>query len=288
SPRKMAINNYFSGNSVRNTIFPLPAGGLLNSFVSGLPTAGWQMNANPINRFLRNNPAIKLDWLQEGADGWLAILLGGLGNGQLEFVLAHYQNGQLRIKKRSEVDQKRSNEFSFCRAVDNKLYIARYSEFIQYDPNSGELKAYAFDLFGGKPYVIYQLAQTTNDDFWLATSYGLARIQSEPSGYSFTLVEGLRNNNCASILVDPTDHNILWVGTKGGGLHRLNTTTMEVSNISSRDGLPNDVIYAVLNDAEGNLWLSSNKGIINFNPTTKAIRNFTAADGMQSDEFNTH
>ena len=33
--------------------------------------------------------------------------------------------------------------------------------------------------------------------------------------------------------------------------------------------------------------VSSNKGIISYNPTTKRIRNFTEEDGMQSDEFNT-
>ncbi|MEO0628653.1 MAG: ATP-binding protein, partial [Bacteroidota bacterium] len=57
--------------------------------------------------------------------------------------------------------------------------------------------------------------------------------------------------------------------------------------LTTNDGLPNNVIYAVLNDEAGNLWLSSNKGIIAYTPETGRIRNFTAADGMQSDEFNT-
>lgn len=51
--------------------------------------------------------------------------------------------------------------------------------------------------------------------------------------------------------------------------------------------MPNDVIYGILPDTLGNLWMSSNKGIIRYTPTTGAIRNFTEADGLQSNEFNT-
>ena len=89
------------------------------------------------------------------------------------------------------------------------------------------------------------------------------------------------------LLVDPGDPLILWVGTKGSGLHRLDTRTKTFTYLNTQNGLPNDVIYGMLNDDEGNLWMSSNKGIIQYDPSNGKIRNFTKADGMQSDEFNT-
>ncbi|MEO1437505.1 MAG: ATP-binding protein, partial [Bacteroidota bacterium] len=81
---------------------------------------------------------------------------------------------------------------------------------------------------------------------------------------------------------------LIWVATKGGGLHRLDTKSMQFEFLNTKNGLPNDVIYSVLNDEQGSLWLSSNKGIIRYQPSTRDIRQFTADDGLQSDEFNTY
>jgi hypothetical protein len=53
-----------------------------------------------------------------------------------------------------------------------------------------------------------------------------------------------------------------------------------------KDGLPNDVIYGILDDADGNLWMSTNKGLSRFSPTTGVFRNYNEGDGLQSDEFN--
>ena len=105
---------------------------------------------------------------------------------------------------------------------------------------------------------------------------------------NFEVVEELNHSVCASLLVDPTDRNVLWIGTKGRGLYRLDTRTMQLKILNAENGLPNEVIYGVLNDDQGNLWMSSNRGIIRYTPQNGRIRNFTKEDGMQSDEFNTY
>jgi len=79
------------------------------------------------------------------------------------------------------------------------------------------------------PSVFYP-AKTANGDFWLGTSQGLIRLSASEAGYEPRLLNegnGLRNPICASLLTDPADANILWIGTKGGGLHRLDTRTMQ-------------------------------------------------------------
>ena len=52
------------------------------------------------------------------------------------------------------------------------------------------------------------------------------------------------------------------------------------------DGLPNNVIYAVYPDDFGNLWMSSDYGIIKMNKVTFAIENFLPKDGIGQIEFN--
>lgn len=77
----------------------------------------------------------------------------------------------------------------------------------------------------------------------------------------------------------------LWIGT-GGGLNRMDMLTGGCIAFSVKDGLPNNVIYGVLNDDDGNLWMSTNKGLCCFAPQRQTFKNFDYKDGLQSNEFN--
>jgi ligand-binding sensor domain-containing protein len=79
---------------------------------------------------------------------------------------------------------------------------------------------------------------------------------------------------------------VLWIGTSGGGLARFDTRTGDVERITTKNGLPNDVVYGVLAENDGRLWMSTNKGIARYDRKIKAFRNFTVSDGLQSNEFN--
>ena len=89
-----------------------------------------------------------------------------------------------------------------------------------------------------------------------------------------------------TITGDPKDPEVLWIGTNGGGLNRLDKRTGKFQRFSTKDGLPNDVVYGILTDDDGQLWMSTNKGIARFTPPTGLFRNYDASDGLQSDEFN--
>ncbi len=78
----------------------------------------------------------------------------------------------------------------------------------------------------------------------------------------------------------------LWIGTCGGGLNRLLLDTGQITCYSTRQGLPNNVIYTITPDNEGCLWLSTNKGLCRFNPKTENFRNFNREDRISGIEFN--
>jgi len=94
----------------------------------------------------------------------------------------------------------------------------------------------------------------------------------------------LSNNSVMCLFKDST--GTLWVGTHGGGLSRYNPGTGTFTHFTENEGLPNNVIYGILEDDKGNLWLSTNFGLSRFTPETVGFRNFTASDGLQSNEFN--
>lgn len=96
--------------------------------------------------------------------------------------------------------------------------------------------------------------------------------------------DSIGNNSILCLFRD--SRGVLWVGTNGGGLSHYNPETDTFTNYTENSGLPNNVIYGILEDGKGNLWLSTNYGLSRFNPQEESFRNFTVSDGLQSNEFN--
>lgn len=93
--------------------------------------------------------------------------------------------------------------------------------------------------------------------------------------------------NSVISLFEDADHTV-WLGTEGGGLCSFNRSTGNFIPFDP-DGklLPNQVINAIQQDEFGNLWISTNAGLVQINTkNTKNKRVFTKADGLQSNQFN--
>ncbi|MEM6397610.1 MAG: ATP-binding protein [Bacteroidota bacterium] len=138
----------------------------------------------------------------------------------------------------------------------------------------------------------YNAVQTEDGSWWLGSNYGLIRFKLNDIGLKCEILtisnSDLSNNECASLLIDRNDADVIWIGTKGGGLNRLDTRSGDWYTLGKDQGLPDNVIYGVLADENGCLWMSSNKGIIQYNPSNNEIRQYTEEDGLQSNEFNTY
>jgi ligand-binding sensor domain-containing protein/signal transduction histidine kinase len=78
----------------------------------------------------------------------------------------------------------------------------------------------------------------------------------------------------------------LWLGTFGGGLTLFDPAHGTWSHYAVQQGLPNNVVYGVLEDRQHRFWLSTNEGISCCDPDRMTFRNYTRHDGLQADEFN--
>ena len=81
--------------------------------------------------------------------------------------------------------------------------------------------------------------------------------------------------------------NRLWIGTDEG-LNMFNYGDETFTKFTTHDGLPNDVIYGILEDDIGNIWVSTNYGISHFNPNVEGkiqFNNYSKFDGLQNSEF---
>jgi ligand-binding sensor domain-containing protein/signal transduction histidine kinase len=79
--------------------------------------------------------------------------------------------------------------------------------------------------------------------------------------------------------------NRLYVGTWGGGLDRLDRVSQRFTHFREKDGLANDVVYGIVEDNLTYLWLSTNRGLSRFTPSSEKFRNYDVSDGLQSNEF---
>lgn len=82
------------------------------------------------------------------------------------------------------------------------------------------------------------------------------------------------------------DSNDIWIALMGGGLGHLYPETGKMELFTTAEGLSNNVIYSILKDNGGNLWISTNNGISRFNPKLKLFRNFGKSEGLLINEFN--
>lgn len=83
--------------------------------------------------------------------------------------------------------------------------------------------------------------------------------------------------------------NRYWLG--GSGLFLLTPIPNKTNEYSFEDlieeaGLINGYIYGMLEDDEGQVWISSSKGIVKMNPYTLTFHNYQKADGLQGLAFN--
>jgi signal transduction histidine kinase/ligand-binding sensor domain-containing protein len=79
--------------------------------------------------------------------------------------------------------------------------------------------------------------------------------------------------------------NGLWIGTNTG-LFFLKNNSNKFVKYTEKDGLPNDVIFGILEDKNERIWVSTNKGISNYEPSTFQFRNYNILDGIQGNVFN--
>lgn len=85
---------------------------------------------------------------------------------------------------------------------------------------------------------------------------------------------------------DPSRDSVLWLATMGGGIVRLDARSGAAQAFTTAEGLPDNTVYAILPDAAGYFWCSSNKGIFRFCREDGQVLSFTQKDGLQGNEFN--
>ncbi|MCP4728293.1 MAG: hypothetical protein GY863_24870, partial [bacterium] len=143
---------------------------------------------------------------------------------------------------------------------------------------------------------IVRVLSGDSSGLWIGTDEGLTRFYPESGDFIHFRNDPLNKNSLSDnriYSIHKDKIGTLWIGTNGGGLNKLvlnnsekiSQETQIFRHYTTVDGLPDNVIYGILEDEEQNLWLSTNVGLSRFSTSDETFINFDLKYGLQHDEF---
>lgn len=133
---------------------------------------------------------------------------------------------------------------------------------------------------------IYEVYEDATGNIWIATyengvicrkaaNNEWVKYAAENSGLSSNRVIALHDDGIGNI----------WLGTDGGGLSKLNIRSQKFTNFLGHNGMP-PVIFGILQDRQGYLWLSTNDGILKFSEKGNSALSFTNISNFSNRLYN--
>ncbi|MEO1450877.1 MAG: two-component regulator propeller domain-containing protein, partial [Bacteroidota bacterium] len=139
---------------------------------------------------------------------------------------------------------------------------------------------------------VYRLLEDQQGYIWVGTrAGGLNRFDPEARTFKSwrhdpSTPQSLSDNTIKGIIEQyEGEEQVLWLGTEGG-LNKFYPRTGHFKRYGVKEGLPSEVLHAMLEDDEGRIWISSNGGLTCLLPGTEEFVTYTQADGLQDNEFN--
>lgn len=136
---------------------------------------------------------------------------------------------------------------------------------------------------------VYQFFYSRDGKLWAVTNNGLYHIgendcikshyHSGGAGDYFLPFDDLHQ-------VYEDRDGVFWMATNGGGMVKWDRAAKTFEQLTIADGLSSNVLYAILEDDYGSLWISSEYGLMHFNKENKAVFTYTKEDGITDNEYN--
>ena len=134
----------------------------------------------------------------------------------------------------------------------------------------------AWTTQGGLPQEsVPAIAQTSDGYLWLGTFGGLVRFNgTELRVFDLARHPELANNRVHALFTDR--RGALWIGHPYGLVSRF--AGRRFTAYGQRDGVPQGIVYAIVEDLEGHLWLGASGGLARLRDD--AFETFTEDDGL--------
>lgn len=173
-----------------------------------------------------------------------------------------------------------------CEVNDSTLYVASDTEALveltvsrEERPTVRSMHRYRFRLGRRECNEFYALIRESDSTLLLGMrgGYGVIRFNMLTKRYAFVDLDRLQSRALGDVLcLCKSSESGLYCGTSSG-LIRM-TPDGDIRQSNSRSGIVNDMVHGVLEDVHGCIWLSTNKGLAQYNPESDSFHNYSASD----------
>ncbi len=221
------------------------------------------------------------DLIMDGDNLWVGFFNNGINviNLKTKSVKHYYKSNRPDMIDNNDV-------FALYKDKTGKIWVGTSSDAFLFNK---ETESFIKQTQIGQHF-ISDIIEDKNGNIWFST-YDTGAFRYNP-----------RTKECKHYDYSPNDNNSIcfykiisifedskkriWFTGESGGISVYNESSDNFTRFGFKQGFSSDVIYKILEDKQGNLWLSSNSGLMKFNPEKKQIRVFNTGDGIISDQFN--
>ena len=235
---------------------------------------------------------------------WLATKKQGLfrlipQNSVNSFKIENY------IHNPNDIFSPANNDFySVCQDKNGRIWAGSYGGGLHLiDEQNGKIRfIHAKNLLPNYPISncskVRQVFADSKQNIWVATTEGLVVFNSNYKALKdikFNYYHKTENQpkslaaNDIHCIFEDSESN-MWFGTFGGGLNKLKTGITDkkqpIFEVYDRtNGLPNNVVYTITDDNQGNLWLTTENSIVKLSKKTSKIETFGKGNELENVEF---
>ncbi len=164
---------------------------------------------------------------------------------------------------------------------------------IQGNSPSIRVRSIRYFVFQKGPSVSNEFFSMANDGkstIWVGSrgGYGVIRFDTKTNKYKFI---SLNDENVSAIndilCVYLSNDSTFYFGSSSGltKMQFYSDGRSYLKNVNGRNGFLNDMIHGILEDDNGCIWLSTNKGLIKYNPQNNFSHNYYYREGLTVVEF---
>ncbi|MEM6724017.1 MAG: two-component regulator propeller domain-containing protein [Bacteroidota bacterium] len=220
-------------------------------------------------------------------------------------IIGEVDNYQITRIQPKNVPELSASVHCIIEAQDGTLWIGTGGEGLwQYDPEANTMVQYPYNPDGTGPShtYVFTILEDSQQNLWLGTATGgLNLFDRKAERFQYFRHQADRDSSLSDNLIlhlyeDQSNH--LWIATSHGLnklippiqpdlFHKLDPQDPLFKNFGKPDGLPNEVIYGMVEDPSNRLWLSTNRGLAVFHSIgDSSVINYDVSHGLQNNEFN--
>ncbi|UOG77556.1 ATP-binding protein (plasmid) [Hymenobacter tibetensis] len=220
------------------------------------------------------------------------LWIGTFGHGL--FIYNTRTGGYEQLLAKPGSSQLNSNDI-FCLEEDHNgtIWIGTNGGGVNvYDPNTKRITKFtarpktAEDKLLPVNNYIRAIEEDSNGNIWIGSA-GSGIAVYHPVDEQFTIYNAARTG----LALDRVNtfgrdhHGVMWIGTTGDGLFQFDTRSSKLTAFPKQKGLPDGFVHKIVEDGEGNLWISTNQGISRLDTKQNKFTHYSSDNGLQGKAF---